>query len=263
MTLHLLLNRGEVMEPFRLKKYEGNPILKPNPKNQWEELVVCNPAAWYENGTFYMLYRAAGNDRDHFIYLGLATSKDGFHFERCFDKPVLAPTPNNYDAGCCEDPRLVKFENEFFLTYAYRPWAPGQYWREDKKVTIDLPMNDFLPTGLRWNVSQTALAISPDLIHWKKLGRITKYDSDNRDVILFPHFFISENLLWCAFINDFTSAHDDDAIGKKSFFHFVSNRNNGETRVIFSHLFDDVKYLFFTFCVNHRCRFIENQNLRG
>ena len=73
---------------FRLKKYENNPILSPNPKNQWEELVVCNPAAWYENGTFYLLYRAAGNDRDHFIYLGLATSKDGFNFTRCFDKPV-------------------------------------------------------------------------------------------------------------------------------------------------------------------------------
>lgn len=171
---------------FRLKKYEGNPILKPNPKNAWEELVTCNPAAWYEDGTFYLLYRAAGNDKDHFIHLGLATSSDGFNFKRYSDKPVLSPTPGNYDAGCCEDPRLVKFDNEFFLTYAYRPWAPGQYWREDKKVTIDLPMNDFLPTGLRWNVSQTGLAISPDLIHWKKLGRITKYDSDNRDVILFP-----------------------------------------------------------------------------
>ena len=28
---------------MKLKKYEGNPILSPNPENYWESLVVCNP----------------------------------------------------------------------------------------------------------------------------------------------------------------------------------------------------------------------------
>lgn len=171
---------------MKLKKYENNPILKPNPNNYWEDLVVCNPAAYYENETFYLLYRAAGNDEDHFIYLGLATSKDGFNFTRVQNDPVLSPTKDNYDAGCCEDPRLVKMGNLFYLTYAYRPFAPGRYWEENKKITCDLPLDDFCPTGLRWNTSQTALAISPDLKKFKKLGRITKYDQDNRDVILFP-----------------------------------------------------------------------------
>ena len=40
---------------MKLKKYSGNPILSPNPDNAWESLVTCNPAAWYENGTFYLL----------------------------------------------------------------------------------------------------------------------------------------------------------------------------------------------------------------
>lgn len=171
---------------MKLKKYVFNPILKPNPNNEWENLVVCNPAVWYENDTFYMLYRAAGNDEDHFIYLGLATSKDGFNFERQFNEPVLSPTKDGYDAGCCEDPRLVKMGNLYYLTYAYRPFAPGRYWDVNKKNTIDFPLDDFCPTGLRWNTSQTALAISSDLKRFKKLGRITKYDQDNRDVIIFP-----------------------------------------------------------------------------
>lgn len=171
---------------MKLTKYKGNPILSPNKDNSWENLVVCNPACIYENGTFYMLYRAAGNDLDHFIYLGLATSKDGFNFERTSNEPVLSPTKDGYDAGCCEDPRLVKMGNLFYLTYAYRPFAPGRYWEENKKITCDLPLDEFTPTGLRWNTSQTALAISSDLKRFKKLGRITKYDQDNRDVILFP-----------------------------------------------------------------------------
>lgn len=53
-----------------LKKFEGNPILSPNTDNQWESLVVCNPGAWYENGKFYLYYRAAGNDEAHHIHIG-------------------------------------------------------------------------------------------------------------------------------------------------------------------------------------------------
>ena len=48
---------------MKFKKYENNPILKPNSKNAWEELCVLNPAAIYDDktGKFYMVYRAAGN----------------------------------------------------------------------------------------------------------------------------------------------------------------------------------------------------------
>lgn len=37
---------------MKLKKYEGNPILSPNPENYWESLVVCNPGVIYDNGVF-------------------------------------------------------------------------------------------------------------------------------------------------------------------------------------------------------------------
>lgn len=173
---------------MKLKKYELNPILSPNEKNSWENLVTCNPAAWYENGTFYLVYRAAGDDEDHFIYLGLATSKDGYNFTRCSDEPIVAPTPYGFDEGCIEDPRIVKYGNLYYLTYAYRSFAPGRYWLDDslKKKTCYLPVDDYTPSGVRWNISQTALAISSDLKTWKKLGRITTMDVDNRDVILFP-----------------------------------------------------------------------------
>ena len=56
---------------MKFTKYPNNPILKPNAKNQWEELCVLNPAAIYneEDQTFYMVYRAAGNDKTHIIHL--------------------------------------------------------------------------------------------------------------------------------------------------------------------------------------------------
>ena len=171
---------------MKLEKYKNNPIIKPNKDNYFEDLVVCNPACWLEDGTFYLIYRSAGNDKEHYIYLNLATSKDGFNFERYENNPVLKPTPDNYDSGCCEDPRLIKMGKVYYLTYAYRPFPPGRYWEDNHYIPPTIDMDEECPNGLKWNLSNTALAVSNDLIHFKKLGRITDFNSDNRDVILFP-----------------------------------------------------------------------------
>jgi len=170
---------------MKLIKAKENPILKPHPDHPWEDLVVCNPGAWYEDGTFYLLYRGAGHDEAHLIHLGLATSKDGFNFERVSDQPVMSPTPDGFDAGCVEDPRIVKFDDLFYVTYAYRPFPPGQYWLK-KSFDHGWPKSAHWPKGLLYNTTNTGLAISKDLKTFKKLGRMTKHSIDNRDVILFP-----------------------------------------------------------------------------
>lgn len=169
-----------------LKKYSGNPILSPNPDNAWESLVVCNPAAWYEDGKFYMHYRAAGNDEEHLIHIGLAVSSDGFNFERIKDEPVLSPSPDNFDAGSVEDPRVVKLGGEYYMTYAFRPYPPGQYWKYSYDEVKAPQHDEYAPACLRENIGNTALAISKDLIHFKKVGRLTEPSLDDRDVILFP-----------------------------------------------------------------------------
>ncbi|MDD3999683.1 MAG: glycosidase [Bacilli bacterium] len=168
------------------KRYCQNPILSPEANNPWEALTVCNPAAWYENNTFYLLYRGAGNDNEHKIQIGLATSRDGYHFIRHEKNPVLQPTLDNFDEGCCEDPRIVKYGDTFYLTYAFRPFAPGRYWENGHALKSGWEADEFAPNGLKWNITNTGLAVSKDLIHFRKLGRITPYNIDNRDVILFP-----------------------------------------------------------------------------
>ena len=49
---------------MKLEKCKDNPVLSPNPDVNWENLVTCNPGVIYDNGVFYMLYRAAGDDVD-------------------------------------------------------------------------------------------------------------------------------------------------------------------------------------------------------
>ncbi len=137
---------------MRLKKYDNNPILSPNSANAWENLVVCNPGVWYEDGIFYMLYRAAGDDEEHIIRLGLATSKDGYDFRRASSQPVFGPSIDGPDAGGVEDPRIVKFDDEYYVTYAFRPYPPGQYWKFPHDVVLRPQCGSHAPVFIKENL---------------------------------------------------------------------------------------------------------------
>ena len=182
---------------MKFLKCAGNPILRPNPENQWEERCVLNPAVVYDDSAreFVMLYRAAGNDKRHQIKLGLATSKDGVHVERKEKLPVFEGNRDEPDGGCAEDPRLVKIGDIYFLTYAARAYAPGQYWLEEWVEGVSKPpmyledtdvYSSELPSLARENTTVSYLAATKDFLHYKKLGRLTEATVDDRDVYLFP-----------------------------------------------------------------------------
>lgn len=171
---------------MKLSKFEGNPILSPLEKNEWESLVTCNPGVIYDNEIFYMLYRAAGNDPEHVIRLGLATSRDGLHFERASDEPVFGPSLDGPDSGCVEDPRIVKFDTEYYITYAYRPYAPGQYWNFGHDEVLLPKCGKEMPLAVSQNLGNTGLAVTTDFKEFRRLGRITSPILDDRDVIFFP-----------------------------------------------------------------------------
>lgn len=182
---------------MKFEKYHANPILKPNPENQWEERCVLNPAVIYDdkNEEFVMIYRAAGNDVRHQIKLGLATSKDGIHFERQSKEPIFAADHCEADGGCVEDPRLMKIGDMYYMTYAARAYAPGQYWLVEyiegvSKAPTYMDETDVageeLPAFAKNNITVTYLAATKDFKVFKKFGRITEASIDDRDVYLFP-----------------------------------------------------------------------------
>lgn len=171
---------------MKLKKFERNPILSPKIENSWESLVACNPGVYYDKGVFYMLYRAAGNDKEHVIRFGLATSNDGINFERQSNLPVFSPSSDGPDAGCVEDPRIVKFGNTYYITYAYRPFPPGQYWKFGHDEVLLPECDNEAPQVLKYNLANSGLAATNDFRSFRRLGRITSPILDDRDVILFP-----------------------------------------------------------------------------
>ena len=170
---------------MKLTKYSGNPILRPHSSHPWENLVVCNPGVWYEDGLFTMLYRAAGDDAEHVIRFGLATSRDGFTFERVQAEPILSPSTDGPDAGCIEDPRIVKLDGHYYVTYAYRAYEPLQYWKRPNNAAYS-PDDATLPPLFGHNMTASGLLVTDDFRTYRRLGRITRADVDDRDVILFP-----------------------------------------------------------------------------
>lgn len=182
---------------MKLTKCKINPILSPNEANDWEDRCVLNPAVIYdeERQKFVMLYRAAGNDKRHQIVFGLAESDDGVNFTRMSDQPVFRPSHDEPEGGCVEDPRLTKLGDLYYVTYAARAYAPGQYWLEPyvegvTKAPMYLDETDvrgeILPTFARDNITLSYLAVTKDFKTYKKLGRITEACVDDRDVVLFP-----------------------------------------------------------------------------
>lgn len=170
---------------MKLQKHPDNPILRPHPDHPWESLAVCNPGVIYHDGIFHMLYRAAGNDPEHIIRFGLATSRDGLVFQRDGEQPILSPSADGPDAGCIEDPRIVKLDGHFYITYAYRAINPRQYWLQQNNAAYS-PDDPTLPPLLGYNMTASGLLLSDDLRTFRRLGRITRSDVDDRDVILFP-----------------------------------------------------------------------------
>ena len=117
---------------------KNNPILKPNAKIPWASLAAYNPTVIYENKLYHLFYRTLGqafvSKIDH------AVSRDGVNFKRDRE-PDLKPELKIEKNGI-EDPRIVKIDKTFFLTYT-------AYDRKSARL---------------------CLATSYDLLHWHRHG---------------------------------------------------------------------------------------------
>jgi predicted GH43/DUF377 family glycosyl hydrolase len=120
-------------------RYENNPILSPNPQNNWESAYLYNPSAIVLDDKVFLLYRAQNKSKTSSI--GLAWSDDGYNFTR-YSQPVLQASEWYEHIGGCEDPRVVRINRTFYLTYS----------------------------GYDNTTARLCLATSTDLVNWKKYG---------------------------------------------------------------------------------------------
>jgi predicted GH43/DUF377 family glycosyl hydrolase len=148
--------------------------------------TVFNPGVLYEDGKFFMYERAAGGLRPFHCYIGMLESSDGIHFTHVREEPVFTPEMAGSRYGSVQDPRVVKIEDTYYMTYAYRPYA----WNSNPTglgvpESTEAPYPEFSGNPLE-NQTRSGIAVSSDRIHWRHHAWATPPELDDRDVILFP-----------------------------------------------------------------------------
>jgi predicted GH43/DUF377 family glycosyl hydrolase len=179
----MIAMRGGKAYP-RLERFDGNPILDPEPKHWWESKAVFNPGAIYEGGRVHLVYRAIG-DSDVSV-LGYASSIDGFRIDERLHEPIYVPRESFEGVGLiypaplypqrtyvpieeedgyvsgggwggCEDPRLTKIDDRVFMTYvAFDGYSPPRV------ALTSIHINDFLAKNWQWK--KTVLISPPGVV---------------------------------------------------------------------------------------------------
>ncbi len=214
---------------FEMKKpvFSKRQICEAPSGNPWAGKMVLNPAMIRDDqdpDTIHMIFRATGpcpeariegKPMPYPIFIGYAVSHDaGKNWDFDFSRPLLdLPLSNdpeglytvnmagekvfNYANGGTEDPRLMYFENELYLSLACRSFPPGPYWDHDDPLQCipDWVQESDLNVAVKENYTVTQLyKVSLDALRQRDydhalalVGPLHEPDaSDDRDVVLFP-----------------------------------------------------------------------------
>jgi predicted GH43/DUF377 family glycosyl hydrolase len=159
---------------------------------------VLNPAVIMDGKHIHIFYRAVG--KNNYSTIGYCRLTDPLTVEERCDGPVLFPQ-HDYESQGIEDPRIVKIDNLFYLTY----------------------------TGYDGINALGALATSKDLKHFEKLGIILprmKYEE-------FKHLAEAKGLTNQKYIRYNNQSFLAEGKSKKAFIHdknliFFPRRINGK-----------------------------------
>ncbi len=170
-------------------RHPANPILRPGGPD-WRLAVTFNPGAIVgDDGRTYLLERAAGGLRPFVNAIGLQVSDDGVNFALAEPEPVFTPAMAGSAVGSVQDPRVVRLDERYVMTFAYRPFAwnshpTGVGVPESFEPTAEqAPGYDGDPAN---NLTRSGIAVSDDLRAWRLLGWVNPPNCDDRNCILFP-----------------------------------------------------------------------------
>jgi predicted GH43/DUF377 family glycosyl hydrolase len=176
----------------RLERFEGNPIIKPNPENEWESKFALNPTAIYEDGKVFILYRAM--DQNDTSTVGCAISQDGLHIDERLSEPIYVPRegfevrkePGN---SGCEDARITRLGDRMYMCYtAFNGYDPAHV------ALTSISVKDFLNRDWNW---EKPILISP----------LEKYDKNSCLVSekingKYVFFHRTEHKIWIDYVDD-------------------------------------------------------------
>lgn len=176
---------------FEFKRSEENPILIPNHVNDWESEAVFNGCPVVDDsGKAHLLYRAVSSSRASSI--GYASSSDGVHFKdrRQFIKPEY-----DWERFGCEDPRVTKFENKYYVFYTALSTFPFSADGIKVGLAITKDFEKIEEKHLVTPFNAKAMALFPEKVNGL-MSAILTVDTDRLPSKICIACFDHENQIW-------------------------------------------------------------------
>lgn len=181
----------------QLARFPENPILTPDPKNDWEKGGTFNGCLSEGGGKFHLVYRALSAPQPSSLNIrisscGYAQSADGVHFG---SHRLLIQPDKEWEMFGCEDPRVTYFEGKYFIFYTALSTFP--FSPEGIKVGLGVT-SDFQKIEARHPVTtfnSKAMALFPQRINGR-LAAILTVDTDVPPAKIAVAYFDKEEEVW-------------------------------------------------------------------
>jgi len=183
---------------IEFKRSSENPVLLPNPDEDWEADAVFNGCPALMRGKVVLLYRAEslpltiGDTGRRVSSIGCASSKDGLHFD---NRRQLIRPEHDWERDGCEDPRVTKLEGKYFIFYT----ALSQYPFQAEGIKVGLAITkDFKRIEEKHPVTtfnSKAMALFPKKIDGKFVAILT-VNTDKPPAKIAIAMFDDESQIW-------------------------------------------------------------------
>lgn len=157
------------MKTISIIRHADNPILKPNPKNDWEELAVFNPSVVKTNNIYHMLYRAMSLSQNISV-IGYAKSTNGEDFT---NRKLLIAPKYDWEKYGCEDPRITQIDDCHYIFYTALSSQPPTAGSIKVALAISEDLHTIKERYLITPFNAKAMALFPKKINGKYVAVLT------------------------------------------------------------------------------------------
>lgn len=114
-------NGAMAQEPLDFSSYSGNPVLTHGDPGSYDATMCFLPYALWHEGIFYLYYTGDGS-------ICVATSNDGYTFEKFIGNPLLAPSASGFDSYQITQSVIIETGSQWVMYYCGREdpgYGPG------------------------------------------------------------------------------------------------------------------------------------------
>lgn len=182
---------------FKLDRHRENPILSPGEK-EWQKAGVFNGVPVRKDGKVYLLFRALSQEKDHegqkmeVSVIGKAESPSGVNFD---NKEKFIEPERDWERFGCEDPRVAKIEDKYFITYTAISDYPLKPEGIKIGVAVSADLEDVEQKKLVTNFNSKAMVLFPERIRGE-LGVVLTANCDKLPARISLATFDNKQQLW-------------------------------------------------------------------